>query len=228
MERTLKIKSELVKWCDQQVAEGKTISMHWEGGNDSGWCWFEIDGEQVRDHLEEDEIGQLLDMMYNTLDYGSWAGEFSASGKAVYDAEHKAFVGIDNYSEDDNEQYECNLEIRVPKTLWFDQLEVSIEDEAAVVSAAFHVRNGFISEEHEQWLSEFEELFSDQIDKVIEAFKNNVTETEYRSMWEHWTLNKSDFHEEGEFLVHKINTLSIGTYSTDEKEIYLELEEENE
>ena len=68
------------EWCDQQVAEGKELTLRWEGGGDSGWVYFELDGSQVENEYTE----KLVDYCYDVLDYGSWAGEFDATGEATY------------------------------------------------------------------------------------------------------------------------------------------------
>lgn len=48
---------------------------------------FEIDGEK-----EDNEFtNTLVDLMYDELDYGSWAGEFSASGTAILQPRNKVF-----------------------------------------------------------------------------------------------------------------------------------------
>mgnify|MGYP003335272251 CR=1 FL=1 len=41
------MKLSLIDWCDQQVADGHDLKLHWEGGGDSGWCYFTIDGENA-------------------------------------------------------------------------------------------------------------------------------------------------------------------------------------
>lgn len=217
-------KQSLIEYLDAMVAEGKEVSMGWEGGGDSGWCWFEIDGEQVSDSAQNSHIRSLLDHMYDELDYGSWAGEFSASGKAIYDSEEKAFVGTDHYSEDDTIHYDCKLEIRIPKSLWFDRMEIQIQEEDADVDSVFHVRNGFLTEEHDEFIEKFNNSFHKDVWAVIERFMNDPQQNEYRSMWESYNLNRSEFTEQGDFMVYTIEELGIGSTSDEEKEIYLELE----
>ena len=230
MSQKLQTKSSLIEWCDKQVAEGKTLSLHWEGGGDSGWVYMEIDDKEVteRDDAEDSPVNQLINLMYDQLDYGSWAGEFSACGEATYDPEQKAFIGIDNYSEDNTEHYECDLQVRVPKALWFDRLEIEVQNEQATISAFFHIRNGFTTEEHDQWIADFEHDFADEVDKVITRFCSDPKTAEYRNVWHTEEINRSDFKEEGDYLVYTIEELNINTESTEEKDICLELESVND
>lgn len=217
-------KQSLIEYLDALVAEGKEIKMAWEGGGDSGWCWFEIDGQQVSDAAQDSHIRSLLDYMYDELDYGSWAGEFSANGYAVYDPEQKAFVGTDYYSEDDTVSYDCDIIIRIPKSLWFDRFELQIEDEDATVDSVFHVRNGFLTPEHDEFIEQFNEQFHKQVWAVIEKFMNDENQNEYRSMWEQYDLERSEFTEEGDYLIYHLENIGIGSTSTDDKHIFLELE----
>ena len=55
--------------------------------------------------------------MDNELDYGSWAGDFSANGEAVYDSKEKAFVGTDYYSETESVPVKVSIPINIPKDL---------------------------------------------------------------------------------------------------------------
>lgn len=224
MAQKLKTKLSLIEYLDALVAEGKEIKMGWEGGGDSGWCWFEIDGEQVSDSKHDPYIATLLDALYDTLDYGSWAGEFSANGYAIYDPEQKAFVGTDYYSEDETVNYECDLSIRVPKSLWFDSMEIEIQDEDATVNSAFHIRNGFLTEEHDVFIEQFDQEFHNQVWEVVEKFSDDPNQNDYRSMWEHYEFNRSEFHEDGDYLVYELEEIGIGTSRTDDKDVYLELE----
>lgn len=221
---------ELIKWCDVQIADGHILSMHWEGGGDSGWCSFRIDGEDIPWNEEEGPIRNLLDLMYDLLDYGSWAGEFSAFGEAIYDPEEKAFVGVDKYSEDYTAEYPCNIEVRVPKKLWFDSMEIQIEgEENPNISVAFLITNGFLTDEHDQWIPEFESSFAEKVYEVIDNFSNDYTQEEYRSIWENITLTKiADFTEDGDYMVHTLTSLSIGTSQSEDKDIYLQLQSEND
>lgn len=224
MAQKLKTELSLIEWCDQQVKEGKELAIGWEGGGDSGWCYFEIDGKQVPDGKENDYIRGLLDAMYNQLDYGSWAGEFSANGRAVYDPNQKAFVGTDYYSEDETEVYSCDIDVRVPKKLWFDRMEISLESDDVDADAAFTVRNGFLTEEHNKFLEEFKEYFNEKVEEVVDKFIADDNTGDYRSIWQSWELERSEFSEDGEFLVYNIADINIGTCTTDDKDVFLELE----
>lgn len=227
MAQKLKTQLSLIEWCDQQVKEGKELAIGWEGGGDSGWCWFEIDGEQVPDTRENSYIQKLINAMYDQLDYGSWAGEFSASGNAVYNPEEKAFVGTDYYTEDETEPYACNIEVRVSKKLWFDHMEINLEGEGTDADAVFQVRNGFTTEEHEEYLEQFKQDFGSKIEEVVNQFCNDPETGEYRSIWQNWQLTRDEFTETGDDLVYTILILDIGTCSVDNKDIYLQLEHVN-
>ena len=208
-------------WADALVEQGIELKMTWDGGGDSGWVDFVVD----KDDLTEED-NEMIDILRSycdeELDYGSWAGEFSASGEAIYNSETKCFEGTDYYSEDDSISVDCDIEVKVPKDLWFDSIEIMIEDEAVHVTSDIIVNNGFKIDGHNEAEEEINESVSDQVDDII---KSKCTH-EYRSMWEEITLNRSDFVIEGDYAVAHINKISIGIYNSDEKEISINLNPE--
>jgi hypothetical protein len=221
MAEQLKVNPSILEWCNKQVDDGHELSIHWEGGGDSGWAHFQIDGKDVENEYTE----YLVNKMYEVLDYGSWAGEFHATGEAVYNKEEQAFVGIDDYSEDDTVSRDCNIVIQVPKDLWHDNLSISIEGEDGGVPdiiCRFGVKNGFLSGKHIMFIEGLEKKMEKEVESVINDFINNST-TDYRSIWETINLEPKDGVLKGDFLEYTINSLNIGTISSDEKDVYLEI-----
>lgn len=223
MSQKLIATSDLIKWCDEQVAQGKELGIKWEGGGDSGWAYFTIDGDQVSDSEENGEIRQLTDLMYDELDYGSWAGEFSANGEAIYNTAEKAFVGTDYYSEEDTYNFDYPIKITVPESLWFDGLEYNMEGEEPHIDVAFTVKNGFLTDEHTKIAEQVKEQLKEQVEKAIRAYNQLENATEYHNIWQSEVLNRTDFKLVDDKLVITIEELGIGTCATDEKGIYLEL-----
>jgi hypothetical protein len=163
--------------------------------------------------------------MYDELDYGSWAGEFTAEGEAVYNKENQSFEGVDYYSEDETMSQECNIVIQVPKDLWHDNLSISIEGddgERTRIGARFGVKNGFLSVDHIIFIQDIEDKMEQEVDAVINDFINNST-TDYRSIWETINLEPKDGVIKDDCIEYTINSLNIGTISTDEKDVYLEI-----
>lgn len=211
---------ELLDWCDKHHEEGKELVILWDGGGDSGWVHFQIDEEECSDPQAE----QLVDMMYDQLDYGSWAGEFSASGQAPWDPEKKAFVGIDYYSEEENVTTAANIEVRVPKYIPFDEIRINTQDEEADTTTEIMIMNGFIHPETEAVEEKLNEIlqakFSDAIDKAI---KEN--DQDFSTAWGDYRLVKSDFKEDGDELVGTIELVQYSIHEGDEKDVEINLGE---
>jgi hypothetical protein len=215
--------SDLIKWCDEQVANGHEISMAWEGGGDSGWVYFKIDDEQISDSAENDQIRQLTDLMYDHLDYGSWAGEFSASGEAFYDSKQKAFVGTDYYGEDGTVEQDCSINIVIPKSLWFEAVEYHMESEDPDVEFVFILRNGFLTEAHEKTRVQVIEDLKDAAAEEIRKYLNQEYREDYRNIWQTDRIQRSEFREVGDNLVYTIEAIAIGVAQTEDKDVFLEL-----
>jgi len=223
--KKLEVKPSVLEWCNDQVDQGNELKICWDGGGDSGWAHFQINGKDVDNEYTE----YLTSMMYDVLDYGSWAGEFHASGDAIYSKEEQAFVGIDDYSEDDTVSKECNIVIQVPKELWHDSLSISIEGddgERTRIGARFGIKNGFLSDKHTAFIQGVEDKMEQEVDAVIEDFIQN-SPTDYRSIWETINLEPKDGIVKEDFIEYTIEELNIGTTSSDEKDIYLEVTEED-
>ncbi len=209
----------LVEWCDQQVKDGKELMIRWDGGGDSGWVYFEIDGDTVENEYTE----MLIDHMYSTLDYGSWAGEFHASGSAIYSMEEKAFVGTDFYNEDSTISWKVNAEIRIPKRIWFDDFRFFIDGyEEPTADFDFFIKNGFRTPEHDEILKDLNSKMNVVIDDAIDDFKKY---NEFRSLYESVSISRSEFVEDGDDIVYKVEHLEMGTIHGNDNDIYLNVED---
>jgi hypothetical protein len=215
-------KQTLLSWCDQQVKDGKELKLVWDGGNDSGWVHFELDGKD----LENEYTAVLVNYMYDHLDYGSWAGDFSAVGDAIYNVEEQAFVGTDYYSESQSMGYDVNIPIPVPKDLWFDQLNVHIEvnnDETPECEVKFAVKNGFLTQEHTTLEKQLNEYLVQSMVEAITKFEDQE-ELFIESIWDDVTLDKADFVEESvDSKIAYIKELEFRYPDIEEKQIYLNL-----
>lgn len=222
----LTVPKDVITWCNQQVDEGKELKFTWEGGGDSGWADLKVNDNSI-DVAGYSDI--LLDGIYEELDYGSWAGEFFASGEAVYNKEEQAFIGIDDYSEDDTVLHECSIMLRIPENLWYDSIQIRIEcnddmdDEA--VSVRFIVKNGFLTDEHMSLATLLEKQLLEEVREEVKVFEQD---NEFRSIWETINLNRADGEQVSGFIQHEITSIDMGSSTSDEKSIYLQLIEENE
>lgn len=218
-EKEITIK-EILDWCLKKTEEGSTVVLMWDGGGDSGWVHLEVDGEDSSDA----EAEALVDMMYDKLDYGSWAGEFSASGEAPFDPDTKMFQGTDYYTETDSTNASCKIEIRIPKHIHFDDLEIYTQDEECNVNVNFGLRNGFDHPDTKALAEKLEEELSSQI---LEAAKADVEdEDDIDGFWETYSLfRESDFTEDGDDLVHTMDHITYSKRHTSENYVEINLEE---
>jgi hypothetical protein len=90
---------------------GNKLQLEWNGGGDSGSVWLNLNGKQLEIGWSDDtELllynrihAWVINKMYNDLDYGSWAGEYSANGTADFVIQEGfiGFAGIDYYTEEE-------------------------------------------------------------------------------------------------------------------------------
>lgn len=217
------MKKSIINWLNQLHEDGNEIKILWDGGGDSGWAHFEVDGEEVDNEYSR----ALVDAMYDVLDYGSWAGEFSANGEAEYDPETKAFTGTDYYSEDDWETVEANIVIQVPKELWFETLHIECEcnhDDDPEISVRFIVKNGFLTDVHQEFCSNLENILASDFNDLFNQYNRDDN---FRGCSDSWIIERSEMQEEEDgLLVYNIDKVEIQTMQSEDKEICLELDEE--
>jgi hypothetical protein len=214
-------KQTLLSWCDQQVKDGKELKLVWDGGGDSGWVHFEIDGDEYGDEHTE----KLVDYMHDELDYGSWAGEFNASGDAIYSVEEQAFVGVDNYSETQTMSQKVDIELAIPKNLWFDELSIRIEanyDETPDVEVGFGIKNGFLTPQHDQIEEYLKQTLVEKVEAAVKDWEDH-TGHDLESIWDDITLRFEDFKVVGDELVGNIEYIDFRYPDGHDKEIYLDL-----
>lgn len=216
---------QILDWCLKKTEKGSTVVLMWNGGGDDGWVNLEVDGSDSSDP----EAEALVEIMHDRLDYGSWNGEFSASGEAPFDPDTKMFQGTDYYTETDSTNAECKIEIRIPKHIHFDDLEIQTQDEDCSTSVKFGIRNGF---EHPDAAALEAKLANELRNQIIKAAEDDVDDNdEIDDFWERYNLfRESDFTEDGDDLLHTLNQITYSKRWTTEKNVEINLEEllENE
>lgn len=221
---------DIINWCDKMVAEGRTPIIKWEGGNDSGWVYME-DEDGAR--MEEPEAEALIDRMYDELDYGSWAGDFSSNGEAMYDPATKSFEGTDYYSETERDAAESFIRIAIPAFIPFDRLEIETEGQENIeVSCALDVHNTFVHPNTEAVMNKLtEQLKADMEDAVDKYFKkDHLSWDVFSDYYSHYVIDRNDFKREGDELVHILENVEFNRNNTVENLKLIDLKEllENE
>jgi len=212
-------------WFDQQAKEGKELTINWEGGNDEGWCHFEIDGETCQN--EHTEL--VIDKMYDELDYGSWAGNFYAAGEAIYDPKTKEFEGVDECGTEETYSWTCDpVIIRVPKKFPFDVVDIQTESEDCDTSITLEGLTRFQHPEELKYFESIEKSVSDNIIKSI--FKQVGKEKDPAGYWFNYRIAKAEMIEDGDFLVGKLHELSAQVSEDEDRNMNINLKEllENE
>ena len=205
---------DIIKWCDEQTEQGLDLRLCWEGGGDSGWCWFEIDGEQC----SQPEAEWLIEKMYDTLDYGSWAGEFSTNGEADYNPETKEFDGTDYFSTEDTFTHTCSksFTIKIPKIYYFDSLHLECEGESYDFNVNASVTNGFFPKDAEIYFRNIETEMNKWSEVILaEIIAEAGDDQEVTSAYQEYDIDRSDFKEEGDFMVHAFTFFEYRAYQNE-------------
>jgi len=213
----------IVQWCKTLHEAGNELTLKWDGGNDSGWVHFEIDGEDV----DNEYTRALVDRMDDVLEYGSWAGEFQASGQAIYDPESNSFTGVDYYGEDESDSEDIDIKITVPKSFWFDTLHVEVEcnyDEGSQTNVRFLIKNGFLTKEHLDFCTNLEQELVKDFNDVFNNYQSG--DKEFKYCGDSWILDREVAVESGDDLIFYIKQVEFSVMDNIEKNIVLELDEE--
>lgn len=205
---------DLKERLDELVKEGKEIRVIWDGGNDSGTITVYVGGVGLDYGAElESEISGVID---GALDYGSWAGDFSASGEVTYDSEQGAFVGDGYETISDYTCTDCEIEVRVPKALNFDSITIEStgdwEYDPIHITCRFNISNGPVFEEHIDLQREIEESIEHAVTSEISKLNCTVG-----SVYNDWVINRDEMKEVGDDLVYVIDSLGYEDKVTNEK-----------
>lgn len=215
----------IMEWLMEESAKGSTLEIVWEGGGDSGWVHFEVDGEQY----DSPHAEALIDYMHDELNYGSWAGEFQSNGRAEFNPETKCFEGEDYYTEDAGYSLNTKIDILVPEHLWFDSMSIEFdghyEDGDIPTTVSFDIKNGFFTPEHGKFEKELEPKLTETLMSTIESSYSG--QGEVRGCWDNITINYSQFDKDENpgFLTYTIEKIEISTTDTEERGVCLDLTE---
>lgn len=210
-------KEDLIKYCDSLAEKEGDVHMEWDGGNDEGHVTLVAGGENVIG----DEADLLTTVMHRALDYGSFAGSFYCWGNARYSTKTKCFKGMDNYEEEESDDTESNIVISVPKNIWFDSLSYEVDSDDSV-NVQLLVTNGFKTVEHDK-------VEADLIKQLEEDFGTHILQTNdktgivYQQDYNEDTIFRTQFEEEGDFLVYKISQVSLRKTSQEDKSVVVNL-----
>lgn len=213
-------------WFDEQAKEGKEVAICWDGGGDSGWVYFEVSGSNV----ENEHTELVVDLMYEKLDYGSWAGEFYASGRAIYNADSKSFEGVDSCSVDEGASLEITdnpIVFEIPKHFAFDLLAIMTEDENCRTTAAFAGMNRFQRPDEVEFLDKLSETIQSEILKRIDKYEQSAgaSGNEISSFWNEYTLRRSEMTDNGDSYIAAISEIHFTESECEERLICIELAE---
>lgn len=176
-------KQKAKKYLTKLLSEGvKEVKITWEGGNDEGSFYLDVDGKDIDiDWNHKEGAYDLVDYIAEEIGYGSFAGDYNTDGEVVYDVEKGAFVGYDSYEEVQEFTYKFRkpLILTIPKDLWFDTIEVDMSgyDDDIDATVRLSITNGPVVQEH----IDFESKSVKAIKKVANQLFDDVDEV--RDIW---------------------------------------------
>ena len=220
----MNIKQKAKDYLDKLLSEGaKEIKITWDGGNDEGYYNLYVDDKEVTINWDlRDEAYSLIDYIGDEIGYGSFAGDFHATGEVIYNVEEEAFMGQDDCEMLDDFVYHFTepLVFTILKDLWFDNVVVELSgySEDIDISVRLSVINGPVFQEH----VDFESNAVEVITKEIDNFYNNVGEVN-----DFWFIKEFDrdtlgVDSDGNFLL-TLTEVEYNKYAGDIKDIFIQL-----
>ncbi len=206
--------------CDQLCAGGKELTISWEGGNDEGWLTMELDGKEI---ISPSDIEQkIIDTVENMLGYGSFAGDFSTSGKVSYDRDQKCFTGEDTYSESVGDTRDCQIDLFIPGDIWFDRLMLRFESDGNIVNCIIDlvILNGPYPAHADKILEEIEKQVAKSIMLITDGIDN------FDGVWDNLNLDRASFEASDGLLKYQITQFYYSFNEDEYKEILVPLDEQ--
>ena len=210
--------AEIIDHCDTLTANGQNLSVSWDGGGDSGWFELKLDDEPKGELNDLEDL--IVELVSDELGYGSFAGEFSTSGSVAYNRETRCFEGLDTYSESTGDSHLCTIEVRVPKDIWFDRINLFIQCEDCEVmqtSASFFVNNGPRIEAH----AVAEEIIAAALGENVKIEISDMQDNVYVS--QDITIRANEFEVKEDTLCFTITEFDYSYEDSHSKEITIHL-----
>jgi len=201
----------LKDYLKQLSDEGKDIRITWDGGNDSGSYYAYIGGKELSygTHLEE-ILTRIAD---DHLDYGSWAGDFYASGEVCYNPRSGEFEGDSRTSVSESATTVSDIEIVVPEAINFDSISIDLEgnsEDGVSCSFKLNVMNGPVFEEHRDIEREVEDQVKERVCTILDKV---CFDKERYSVYDSDSISRDEMElvvKNGvRSLVHKIESISF-------------------
>jgi hypothetical protein len=228
-EKTKKLS--LNEWLKKLSSEGKEITVSWEGGNDSGCYYAHIDNGDLG---YDDEYGnKLCAFVADYMEYGSFAGEFSTTGKVFYDPAKNAFIGDDDYYQDESRNIDCKIPLKISKELWFDSLNIDINTNYAweeydidSVDVRLVVNNGPIVDLHSDTEETLKKYIYDEIVNLVTSHFSLEGIDNLRNIHGEYNILFNTFKEEGDYRIGYIKSIDCTYEVSNYKDVYIELEDD--
>lgn len=213
---------------DALAEEGKEIRVTWEGGNDSGGYNLFIDGVEV--NYGDVAYDEIVDVIADTIDYGSWSGDYFADGEVYYEVDKGAFIGSGKETETETISVDASIEIKIPKALNFDTVQISTEGSYCLgedISSWFRfvINNGPVFPEHLETEKKMEEFLVTKITHILETDESCKNE-EISWVGNDWTIRRESFEEDGDDLLYTIDEIYLSVNVTNTKDFIIEIKEE--
>ena len=213
---------------DALAAEGKEIKVTWEGGNDSGGYSLFIGGNEV--NYGDVAYDEIVDPISDTIDYGSWSGDYFADGSVVYDSDEGAFIGEGKDTESEGDCLSgISIEIRVPKALNFDSVEITTEGTYCwgelTATCRFAISNGPVFSEHTVVEDAMETHVRESVEHIL-ATDEACKDEEVGWVYNEWSITRELFKEDGEDLVSTIEDIDFTFNITKHQSYHIEIKEE--
>lgn len=180
----------LIEFCDKYAELGK-LYLEWNGGNDSGSIYL-VSATPIHDDDQQFE-DELVNQMDSILDYGSWAGDFSANGEAVYNTETKKFEGVNHEFTTTAKSQNIWFEIGIPSNIDFKSMYIEIGDSIfnPRVSVYFnHAEN----DDLRILLAAHATLISERLTELLKSIVDELEDKEVDEWNDYLSFARSEFH----------------------------------
>lgn len=155
---------ELLKLDDMECEEIATF----DGGNDSG-------GFEILITLDAEKESELYNILDDTLDYGGWAGNFSAGGTVRFDKNEKTLYIEGEELDEETPNNETTIEIPYNfKKYHYDSFSISrnmSNDDNWDYDEKIIISSGFIEEDFQK---DFNKLISDIDNAISESESSQI------------------------------------------------------
>ncbi len=194
-------KMRIIYYCNQFLLSGHKLGVTWLISEDSGEYVriVPFNRNKRKNSGIEEQIAELIETHVRN---NARSFDYISRGRVHYDLQTESFIGTERFLESEIFEGECNLEIKIPTDLYFNQIEIEVTGgyaDPVKASVSFQLRNGTVITDDP--LAQERQRLEETLSKM---FKKLIPRKDLLNTSNYYKIKRKDFKRRKGFMVFNI------------------------